>query len=315
MLNHGQGPNKSTGISRSVSPQIVSIHASKALTMEMSFSAKDYVQTLAQELVEGFAKAGKATTPGLVGSAREKAVRNKLEQIFPQAVGVASGCIIDADNHTSKQTDIILYEKEICPVFSINDNPETTYFPCESVIAIGEVKSTLGTSELKDSFAKIESVKHLRRHYKDVRSFRSYCSRTVFYGTGDESYNQFEKPYDQIYGFIICDKIGLSLDTFFTKCREEIKKRPSNAVPNMIVSLSDGVLVYMDSKTNRSCTDSAGADYLYFVNKPGLNFQQLLVNLNLILVKGRTTDVFPFEKYVIDNTNYPAHGRIFPLGV
>lgn len=282
--------------------------------MEMSFSAKDYVQTLAQELVDGFSKAGMATTPGLVGSARERAVRKKLEQIFPQAVGVSSGCIIDADNRTSKQTDIILYEKDICPVFSINDNPETTYFPCESVIAIGEVKSTLGTSELMDSFAKVESVKCLHRHYKDARSFRNYCSRTVFYGTVDESYSQFEKPKDQIYGFIICDKIGLSLDTFFAKCREEINKRPSYVVPNMIVSLSDGVLVYMDSKANRTCTDSAGADYLYFVNKPGLNFQQLLVNLNSILVNGRTTDVFPFEKYVIDNTNYPAHGRIFPLG-
>ena len=282
--------------------------------MEMSFSAKDYVQTLAQELVDGFAKAGMATTPGLVGSAREKAVRYKFEQIFPQSVGVASGCIIDVDNRTSKQTDIILYEKDICPVFSINENPETTYYPCESVIAVGEVKSTLGTSELLDSFAKIESVKHLRRHCKVERSFRHYCSRTVLYGTVDERYKQFEKPLDQIYGFIICDKIGLSLDTFFAKCREEIKKRPSYAVPNMIVSLSDGVLVYMDSKTNRTCTDSAGADYLFFVNKPGLNFQQLLVNLNFILVKGRTSDVLPFEKYVIDDANYPAHGRIFPLG-
>ena len=282
--------------------------------METSFSAKDYVQTLAQELVDCFAKAGKATTPSLVGSAREKAVRSKLEQIFPQAVRIASGCIIDAENRTSKQTDIILYEKDICPVFSINENPETTYYPCESVIAVGEVKSTLGTSELVDSFAKIESVKHLRRYCKNARNFRSYCSRTVFDGGVEDGYNQFEEPLDQIYGFIICDKIGLSLDTFFSKCREEIKKRPSYAVPNMIVSLSDGVLVYMDSKTNRSCTDSAGADYLYFVNKPGLNFQQLLVNLNSILVKGRTTDVFPFDKYVIDNANYPAHGRIFPLG-
>ena len=281
--------------------------------METSFSAKDYVQTLAQELVNGFAQAGKATTPGLVGSAREKAVRNKLEKIIPQAVGVASGCIIDADNRTSKQTDIILYEKDICPVFSINDNPETTYFPCESVIAIGEVKSTLGTSELIDSFAKIESVKHLHRQCKDERSFRGYCSRTVLYGTVDEKYRQFEKPFDQIYGFILCEKIGLSLDSFFAKCREEIKKRPSYAVPNMIVSLSDGVLVYVDSKINQTCTDSAGADYLYFVNKPGQNFQQLLVNLYSIIVKGRTSDVFPFEKYMIDNTNYPAHGRIFPL--
>jgi len=135
--------------------------------MDGSFLVKDYVQTLAQELIEGFERAGKATTPGLVGSAREKAVRKKLEQLFPQAVGVATGCVIDVENRASRQTDIIIYEKDICPVFSINDTPETTYFPCESVIAVGEVKSTLGTSELLDSFRKIESVKRLRRFGKD----------------------------------------------------------------------------------------------------------------------------------------------------
>lgn len=282
--------------------------------MDGTFLVKDYVQTLAQELIEGFERAGKATTPGLVGSAREKAVRKKLEQLFPQAVGVATGCVIDVENRASRQTDIIIYEKDICPVFSINDTPETTYFPCESVIAVGEVKSTLGTSELLDSFRKIESVKRLRRFGKDDTSFRGYCSRTVLQGTSDERYNQFGKPKDQIYGFIICERIGLSLDTFLMKYKEEVKKRPSYTVPNALVSLHDGILVYMDSKNRRSCTDSSGADYLYFVNKTESNFQQLLSNLNSMIISGRTTDVLPFAKYIIDDSNYPAGGRAYPLG-
>lgn len=281
--------------------------------MKSFFPVKDYVQTLAQELIESFAKAGKATTPSLVGSAREKSVRHKFEQLFPQAVGVATGCVIDVENRTSRQTDIILYEKDICPVFSINDAPETTYYPCESVIAVGEVKSTLGTSELLDSFSKIESVKGLHRFGIDVSSFRGYCSRTVLLGTSDEVYNQYEKPRDQIYGFIICDKIGLSLDTFLAKCKDEVKKRPPYLVPNMIVSLHDGVLIYIDSKKNQTCKDSNGADHLYFVNIPGSNFQHLLADLNYFITSGRTTDVLPFTKYIIDNTNYPAHGRAVPL--
>lgn len=281
--------------------------------MESQFFAKEYVRTLALELINSFAKAGMATTPGLVGSAREKAVRNKLEKIFPQAVGVATGCVIDVENNTSKQTDIILFEKDICPVFSINDNPETTYYPCESVMAVGEVKSVLGTRELMDAFNKIESVKCLRRLLNEERSFRGYCSRTVLYGTIYERYNQFEKPLDQIYGFIICERFGLSIETILAKCKEEIKKRLPSTVPNMIVSLNDGVLVCFDSKNKRTCTDSRGADSLYFVNKPGENFQQLLANLNAILVRGRTTDVFPFEKYIINNSNYPPHGHVFSL--
>lgn len=83
--------------------------------MDSTFSTTEFVQDLAQDLIDSFAKAGRATTPVLVGSAREKAVRIKLEKLFPQAVGVSTGCIIDVEKHTSKQTDIIIYEKDILP--------------------------------------------------------------------------------------------------------------------------------------------------------------------------------------------------------
>ena len=53
----------------------------------------------------------------------------------------------------------ILYEQDICPVFSINGTPETTYYPCECVIAVGEVKSALGQGSLQDAFKKIASVR------------------------------------------------------------------------------------------------------------------------------------------------------------
>lgn len=175
--------------------------------MESTFSAKDFVSFLAQDLVDSFDKAGRATTPVLVGSAREQAVRLKLEKLFPQAVGVGSGCVIDVQNNTSKQTDIIIYEKDICPVFSINDTPESSYYPCESVIAVGEVKSTLTTVDLLDAFVKIESVKSLKRFGNPGTSFRKYCSRAVMLGAKSETFNQFDKPLDQIYGFVICEKI------------------------------------------------------------------------------------------------------------
>lgn len=281
--------------------------------MDNTFSAKGFVQSLAQDLVDSFARAGRATTPVLVGTAREQAVRLKLEKLFPQAVGVSTGCVIDVENNTSKQTDIIIYEKDICPVFSINDTPESSYYPCESVIAVGEVKSTLNTNDLLDAFSKIESVKRLKRFGNEGTSFRKYCSRTVFFGAKEETFNQFEKPLDQIYGVIICEEIGLTIDTFLTKCAEEVEKRPSYLVPNMVVSLHDGVLVYIDSRQNKTCTDSAGADSLYFVNKVGENFQQLLSTLYCVITRGRTTDVLPFIKYIIDDSNYPGKGRVFKL--
>lgn len=281
--------------------------------MNNTFVAKEFVQSLAQDLVDSFARAGQATTPVLVGTAREQAVRLKLEKLFPQAVGVSTGCVIDVENNTSKQTDIIIYEKDICPVFSINDTPESSYYPCESVIAVGEVKSTLNTTDLLDAFSKIESVKRLKRFGNKGTSFRKYCSRTVIWGSQDETFNQFNKPLDQIYGFILCEKIGMKIDTFLSKCAEEVNKRPPYLVPNMVVSLHDGVLVYIDIKQNKTCTDPAGADSLYLVNKVGENFQQLLSVLYCVISRGRSTDVFPFVKYIIDDANYPGGGRLFKL--
>ena len=93
----------------------------------------------------------------------EQPVRDQLEQILPQGIGVGSGFVIDIYRKTSRQIDIVLYEKDICPVFMINNTPETTYYPCECVLAVGEVKSVLNGDSLKDAFSKISSVKELTR--------------------------------------------------------------------------------------------------------------------------------------------------------
>ena len=56
----------------------------------------------------------------------EQPVRKQLEQILPRGLAVGSGFVIDSYGGTSRQTDVVLYEKDICSVFSINDTPETT---------------------------------------------------------------------------------------------------------------------------------------------------------------------------------------------
>jgi hypothetical protein len=122
--------------------------------MPKPFDPVGYVTQVGQELVAAFQVAGLATTPGQIGSARESPVRRKLMQLLPRGVGVGSGCVIDSFGNTSRQMDVVLYEKEICPVFSINENPESTYYPCEGVIAAGEIKSALDSRELQDTFRK-----------------------------------------------------------------------------------------------------------------------------------------------------------------
>ena len=117
---------------------------------------KAYVTQVGQELVSAFQLAGFATTPGQIGSAREVPVRKKLIQLLPRGVGVGAGCVIDSYGNSSRQMDVVLFEREICPVFAINKDPASTYYPCEGpVIAVGEVKTAINSSELEDIFRKI----------------------------------------------------------------------------------------------------------------------------------------------------------------
>lgn len=122
----------------------------------MTFDFKKYINHLADELVRNFDFASNATTPVLIGSAKEKEVIRKLEMLLPNSVGIGSGCVIDSYGNTSKQMDVIIYEKEFCPVFCINDSAETTYYPCEGVIAAGEIKTTLNSKELNNIFDKAD---------------------------------------------------------------------------------------------------------------------------------------------------------------
>jgi len=276
--------------------------------MEKVFDSIDFIKDISVELIDGFRKAGKATTPVLVGSARETKVRSKLELIFPQSIGVATGCIIDSTGHTSKQSDIVIYEKDICPVFSINNTPETTYYPCEGIISVGEIKSTLNTHELIDSFAKIKSVKESKRLVNNKTCWRNYCSRQTIQGASSQYYSQSEKTEDQIYGFILCEKIGLKLDTFLKKCSELIKKENVHLLPNLIISLHDGLFIYLDAKNNNIMDDKHDADNFYNVKNPDGDFQFLLNKINFYINRGRTTDVLPFEKYVIKGTTLPGNG-------
>ena len=116
--------------------------------MSKAFDPIAYVTLVGQELVAAFQKAGFATSPGQIGSAREVPVREKLMQLLPRGVGVGSGCVIDSFGNTSRQMDVVLYEKEMCPVFAINEDPASTYYPCEGVIAVGEIKSAIDSREL-----------------------------------------------------------------------------------------------------------------------------------------------------------------------
>ena len=239
--------------------------------MEKTFHAASYVVRIGQELVTNFNDAGFATTSGQVGSAREVPTRKKLEQLLPRGIAVGSGFVIDSFGTTSQQIDVVLYERDLCPVYSINDDPETTYYPCEGVIAVGEIKSEMSSNELRDVFDKSASVRRLRRHMRQAEdssaqrlraySFRKYGSPLTAAGAKSEEYNQDTKSHDQIYCFSLAGSFKLLSQTICEKYVEFSKEVGRENCPNLVIALEgDKVLCPLrvpedrHNPINRLCT-------------------------------------------------------------
>ena len=173
-----------------------------------TFDTHDYIRDLGDELVHAYDRAAQPTTPGLKGAAREQEVRSKLEAILPGGVGVGTGCVIDHEGNVSSQIDVVLYEQQFCPIFKPAD--DFSYFPCESVIAVGEIKSTIGKKELGDIYEKVASVRKLSRFTKptaheprldDKVAYRTYLDKNTRYMRGSWRTIQNSSSAAQIYGF------------------------------------------------------------------------------------------------------------------
>ncbi len=179
--------------------------------MEPTFDPAEYVRRIGHDLVRAFGDARLATTPELVGDAMEQPVRTRLEQILPRGIGVGSGCVVDSDGGTSRQMDVVLYERELCPVFCVNDSPETTYYPCEGVLAVGEVKSTIGKRELADAFKKIRSVKALRRAYQKAEGGVYVGRRYGEQGSSGHGFHLNHTNKGDIFGFVLTERASVTV--------------------------------------------------------------------------------------------------------
>ena len=279
--------------------------------MKKNFDAPAYITRIGERLVNSFEEARQATTPGLVGGAMEVSVREQLEQILPRGIAVGSGCVIDSDGNTSQQIDVILYERDICPVFSVNNTPETTYYPCEGVIAIGEIKSLLGSKELADSFAKIASVKRLRRYITTanpeslpdgtrVVDYRHYGSKVGPAISTIGAFDQDSNEYSQIFGFVLCDKLRLNPHTLLARFVELVSETGDTLSSNMVVTLNEGVLYpYSKEKSETRFSAQTASDFLYGEANPG--FRSLIRWIYHAYRSCNTSDFKAFDHYLIES--------------
>lgn len=271
------------------------------------FDVDEFIEHVGQRLVVEFQHASKASTPGLKGAAREHPARMQLEKLLPPFASIGSGVVIDAYRSRSNQQDIVIYERDYCPTYSVNGTPEATYYPVETIMATGEVKSVVSKSVLMDALNKIKSVKDLRRLSKKERTEDGrYAAPYRHYGAGQrveilsgEGYDQDKNYRDQIYTFLLCKKFSFSPRSILKTLIDFEEINGKNSMPSSIVSLEDGVIAGYranDMSVQKSILTSDG---LFFMAWKANAFGYLFFAIQRHLREGRSVPLDVLDHYLI----------------
>jgi len=119
------------------------------------------------------------------GEENEKEIRQLLVDFLPPKYGIGSGVIMDTEGNTSKQIDIIIYDKE-SPNYTLSS--DSKLFLLDQVLAFIEIKTTYNLSSLKSSLENIKSVSVLKPYkspwaqwHNNVEEKIQACALTQFH--------------------------------------------------------------------------------------------------------------------------------------
>src|SRR5687768_17037965 len=84
-----------------------------------------------------------------------------LQKRLPARYRAERAFVIDADGNRSQQIDIVIHDRQFCPV--LLDTAGGVHIPAESVYAVLEVKQDITKGQIEYAGEKIASVRRLRR--------------------------------------------------------------------------------------------------------------------------------------------------------
>jgi hypothetical protein len=279
--------------------------------MPTDFDPANFVNTIGERLVMEFEHASVAGTPGLIGSARENPARKQLERLMPGFVEIGSGIVMDSFGGRSRQADIVLFERDCCPVYSINDTPKATYFPIEGVMAVGEVKSVVDKATLFDALDNVRSAKCLKRFSERTQvsenlppaaSYRPYGQFSVFAAVEADEYDQQKKFRDQLYGFIICKSFSYSQDAVLNNLVEFESENGPEHMPNFILSLEQGFVQHASLPAMSLEHSPMTANGCAFVPDHVRGFTFLVHELSRHAREGRSVPLYALDRYMASIT-------------
>ena len=266
--------------------------------MDKAFDINKFISILQEDLIIVFNRSSEnGIHPVQAGRTKEIKIIEQLKKILPNGVGIGSGFVIDSYGNISNQCDLVIYEENIMPIFVEDSNSDYAFYPCEGVIAVGEIKSTLTSNEFNKCLDKLSKVKKMKRYCYNNHIFRTYLQTLC--GESDEDDKIFDpenKIFDNIFTFIFCKNNQLS-ESFLTTHLKDYYKNKMEIGIDRIYSLDkkpvtkfylekDGYYLFKNTKSN-----AYGV-----LNANDISLKLLITDLWTFIQSGRTMP-FDFKKY------------------
>jgi len=203
------------------------------LIEKIDFLRRSFLETSREVF---FNEDGKLIHPGEFGQYREGACKDFIRFITPNRLSIGQGFLINTSGKVSHQCDIVIYDSDSSPL--IESNERQRFYPIETTVAVGEVKSILSKSDFREAINKLSKVKVLREEIKHPVVIRKEHSG---------AYDPVRNPYDQVFTFLICQKLDFDLSDIVGNINllydSSIICRHKH---NLILSIEDGLLAYYD---------------------------------------------------------------------
>ena len=184
---------------------------------------------------------GNLIHPGEFGSYRERVCKDLIRTVIPMRLDIGNGFIFSAKGNVSHQCDLIVYDRNNTPLIETEDKQR--FFPIETVVAVGEVKSDISKTALGDALNRLKEIKEIRF---DVESpSYIFCRKS-----GSMPYNPKIMPCHQVFTFLICEKFAFNSDNLHNEIDDLYNNAEAHLRHNMILSIADGTMMY-DSDEGR----------------------------------------------------------------
>lgn len=240
---------------------------------------------------------------GEFGMLREACARELLKNFLPSIYGVSHGYIVSQNGEVSHQCDMIIYHKNFTPRLHTPEGQK--FFPMESVIAIGEIKSKVDRRVLDDAIEKLTRIKIMREQI-EVDTAIARRRPAV-----NRKYSPVNDIRDQVATFIMCEEFTCSK----TLLSERIKKAWAGSSPrhrvNLITAIRGGTCTYsLDNKSWMYPVEPEGSELPVRFDIPepgGIGHLALFIRYLLMIIEDNTV-LYPeltrhLGKLLIQNTS------------